>query len=84
VVLTHFTGWFVWFLVFYATFNKISAITWRSSDFPTHLYLVPRVLIIGKISHKSCELGKDGKSNNFFFLFLFQFLIEIYNHFFLR
>jgi hypothetical protein len=28
--LTHFTGWIVWFMVFYATLNNISVISWQS------------------------------------------------------
>ena len=30
------------------------------SDFSTHLYLRSGPLLLGKLAHKSCELGKDG------------------------
>ena len=55
--------------------EKFSAISWREqitlqrydvSDFPTHLYLGDRFPYNwGKLEHKWCELGKDGKSNKF-------------------
>ena len=35
----------------------------KSSDLPTHLYLGQGPLELGKLAHKWCELGKDGKSN---------------------